>query len=179
MSWLLGCTNAFILHLPTILTALPLRQLIYLCSPITINSKKQTYHLYFFAFLPWTHIFFLYVYEFCSHACMQPCMCLVLTGVSEGVRCPGTTVRDGCEVPCGCCNLILGSLQELSVPLTTKPTFQSLNFLTKASSQYLFWDKKPKAEWGHHPFPSAPHSSVPPVVSDEPAGMREWRTQDR
>ena len=41
----------------------------------------------------------------------------------EGVRCPGTGVTDGCELPCGCWELNPGPLEKL---LTAEPSLQPL-----------------------------------------------------
>jgi hypothetical protein len=38
----------------------------------------------------------------------------------------GTGVTDSCGLPCGCCRLNLGPLEEQSVLLTTKPSLQPL-----------------------------------------------------
>lgn len=41
------------------------------------------------------------------------------------LRSRGTVVTDGCELPCGCCELSLGLLDEQSVLLASKPALQS------------------------------------------------------
>jgi hypothetical protein len=50
--------------------------------------------------------------------CLHVCLC-------EGVRSPGTTVIDKCELPCGCWELNLGLLEEQQVLLTTEPSLRS------------------------------------------------------
>jgi hypothetical protein len=39
-------------------------------------------------------------------------------GLEEGIRSPGTGVRGGCELPCGCWELNSGPLEEYPVLLT-------------------------------------------------------------
>ena len=44
-------------------------------------------------------------------------------------------IRDGCEPPCGCWDLNLGSLEEQSVLLTAEPSLQPRNVL----EMYVFY----------------------------------------
>lgn len=43
----------------------------------------------------------------------------------EGIRSPGTGVPDNCELPCGCWDLNLGSLEEKPVLLAAEPPLQT------------------------------------------------------
>ena len=43
---------------------------------------------------------------------------ILYVSLCEGVRSPGTGVRDSCELQCGCCALNLGHLEEQLVLLT-------------------------------------------------------------
>lgn len=44
--------------------------------------------------------------------------------LEDGTGSPGTGVADGCEPICGCCESNPGSLEDQSVFLTAKPSFQ-------------------------------------------------------
>lgn len=56
-------------------------------------------------------------------ACMCPCVCLLRP--AEGTRSPEDT--DGCELPCGCWEAILGPLKEQPLNhLTTEPSLHPL-----------------------------------------------------
>ena len=44
--------------------------------------------------------------------------------LEDGTGSPETGVADGCEPTCGCCESNPGSLEEQSVFLTAKPSFQ-------------------------------------------------------
>lgn len=68
--------------------------------------------------------FVLYVYE--CFACMSACApCRVCRG-QKGIRSPRTGITGTYEQPCWCWDFSLGSLEEWSLFLTTKPTLQFL-----------------------------------------------------
>lgn len=87
----------------------------YLLSSTKFMPRKITLSLHFFLFI--LH----YVHE--CFTCMYVCALHIPVGS------PGPEVTDGCELPCGCLELNLGTLQEQPVVLTTKPSLQSLFLL--------------------------------------------------
>ena len=68
-----------------------------------------------------------------------------LQSLEEDFRVPGTIVKDGCELPCGCLESIPGPLEEQSLFLNTEPPDQPL--LSSSLSLYPqstlhFYNKK-------------------------------------
>jgi hypothetical protein len=52
----------------------------------------------------------------------------------EDTRYPGTGLRAGCELPCGCWELNLGPMQELQVFLTAELSLQPLMYILLVES---------------------------------------------
>lgn len=62
---------------------------------------------------------------FCMHICLcTTSMPRFSRGSKRGVRPPRTGVSDGCELPCGCCELNQDPLEEQSTLLTAELSFQ-------------------------------------------------------
>lgn len=81
----------------------------------------------------------LYVYEcfacmyvYVAHACC-------LQRLEEGVRSPGTGVKDGCEPPSFSWDPKPGPLQDQQVLLTTKPTLLPLIFSANTPIGSKYW----------------------------------------
>jgi hypothetical protein len=79
-----------------------------------VTHRKTDVHIVFIHYLATLFIFILfyfilfyfilfYVYGYfaCKLVCV-PRLCLVPKKSEESIRCPGTGVTDGCELPCGC-----------------------------------------------------------------------------
>lgn len=59
------------------------------------------------------------MWVFCIHVCLYT---ICIPGAHGGQK--GTGVRDGYELPCGCCDSNSGPLEEHPVPLTAEPSLQ-------------------------------------------------------
>ena len=67
----------------------------------------------------------------CMHVC-APYVCCACRGQKESAGSLGTGVTDGCEPPCACWELTLGSLEEQPVLLTTESSLQSQRFMLQS-----------------------------------------------